>query len=148
MTGQDEQRPVAVEPADAAVERPGRVFGRRRRANAPVESARRKRYTVLVSAAEDAQLRERAAAREVTVSRLLFEAAMSAGVTIDAERKAHLVELFALRQQLAGVARNANQLARFANSEGRFPVEAEAALAEYRALVPKITAALEAVAGP
>jgi hypothetical protein len=39
-----------------------------------------------------------------------------------------------------------NQIAKFANTEGQFPEEAEAATAEYRALLWRISAAVERVA--
>ncbi|WP_189607837.1 plasmid mobilization relaxosome protein MobC [Mycetocola manganoxydans] len=44
---------------------------------------------------------------------------------------------------MANVANNVNQLARFANTESTFPAEAEAIVQEYRALVPRLSAALD-----
>jgi hypothetical protein len=122
----------------------GPAFGRRRRANADGEG-RAKRYVVKVTPDEDAALRSRAAVREVTVARLLFESAMDVNVVTAAERKQAIVMLFKLQREMASVANNANQLARYANTEGRFPVEATAVLAEYRAVVGEIRAAMAAV---
>lgn len=39
-----------------------------------------------------------------------------------------------------------NQLARFANTEGVFPAEAESIITEYRAIVPRLSAAIETLA--
>jgi hypothetical protein len=87
---------------------------------------------VSVAPEKDTQLRARAAVRGVTVPRLLFESAMSGHVQTDTDRKAAIVEIFAVRRLLANVANNANQLAKYTNSEGIFPAEAEAIVAEYR----------------
>ena len=122
----------------------GRLFGRKRRKNA--DGARTKSYSVYVTPEEDAQLRGRAVVRDVTVPRLLFEAAMSAHIETDTDRKAAIVEMFAVRRLLANIANNANQLARFANTESVFPVDAESMLAEYRELVPRLRAAIETLA--
>jgi hypothetical protein len=100
---------------------------------------------VKVTPDEDAALRSRAAVRDVTVARLLFESAMDAGIVTAAERKQAIVMLFKLQRQMASVANNANQLARYANTEGRFPAEATAVLAEYRAVVAEIREAMAAV---
>jgi hypothetical protein len=100
----------------------GPVFGRRRRANAEGEGGRAKRYVVKVT-----------------------ESAMDAGIVTAAERKQAIVMLFKLQRQMASVANNANQLARHANTEGRFPAEATAVLAEYRAVVAEIREAMAAV---
>lgn len=124
-----------------------RLFGRSRRANVRGESKRDKRYEVSVTPEEDAQLRARAAVHGVTVPRLLFESAMSAHVQTDTDLKAAIVEIFAVRRLLANLANNANQLAKYANSEGAFPAEAEAIVTEYRELVPRLSAAIEMLAG-
>lgn len=118
-----------------------RLFGRQRRANA--DAPRDRRYTVKVHAGEDAQLRARAVVAGVTVPRLLFESAMNAHIETDTDRKQVVAEVFAIRRLMANVSNNVNQLAKYANSEGAFPAEAEAVLAEYRAMVPRLSAALE-----
>ena len=118
-----------------------RLFGRQRRANADVP--RDRRYVVKVNALEDAQLRARAVVAGVTVSRLLFESAMNAHIETDTARKEVVSEVFAVRRLMANVANNVNQLARFANSESVFPAEAEAVVAEYRSIVPRLSDALD-----
>jgi Bacterial mobilisation protein (MobC). len=118
-----------------------RLFGRQRRANADVP--RDRRYVVKVNAEEDAQLRARAVVAGVTVSRLLFESAMNAHIETDTERKEVVSEVFAVRRLMANVANNVNQLARYANSESVFPAEAEAVVAEYRSIVPRLSDALD-----
>ncbi|MBN9629713.1 MAG: plasmid mobilization relaxosome protein MobC [Actinobacteria bacterium] len=123
-----------------------RLFARSRRANARGESKRDKRYEVSVTPEEDVQLRARAAVRGVTVPRLLFESAMSSHVQTDTDRKAAIVEIFAVRRLLANLANNANQLAKYANREGTFPAEADALITEYRAIVPRLSAAIETLA--
>ena len=96
---------------------------------------------------EDVQLQARAAIRDVTVPRLLFESAMASGVEIAAERKQAIVMLFKLQRQMATVANNVNQLARYANTEGRFPAEAVEVVAEYRRLARQIEASMAVVNG-
>lgn len=123
-------------------ERENRLFGRKRRANVPVEQKRDKRYTVKVSAHEDAVLRARAEALGVTVSRLLFESAVNSRVQTDTEWKSAGAELAQLRYLMGKLSANMNQLARFANTEGRFPTEAVEVADHYRALVPKVDEAL------
>ena len=118
-----------------------RLFGRQRRANADVP--RNRRYVVKVNAVEDAQLRARAGVAGVTVSRLLFESAMNAHIETDTARKEVVSEVFAVRRLMANVANNVNQLAQYANSESVFPAEAEAVVAEYRSIVPRLSDALD-----
>ncbi|RFA06421.1 hypothetical protein B7R54_18740 [Subtercola boreus] len=127
--------------------REGRLFGRRRRANVPTEQRRSKRYEVSVSPMEDAHLRARAEVLEVTVPRLLFESAMNAQVRTDTEWKLVGAELFRVSRLMKSVSDNMNQLAKFANSEGRFPAEAEDVYAEYRRLLPKLEATIDRLAG-
>ncbi|WP_197981578.1 plasmid mobilization relaxosome protein MobC [Frigoribacterium sp. CFBP 8754] len=124
----------------------GQLFGRQRRANAE-GGPRQKRYTVKVTGEEDVQLTARAVARSVTVPRLMVETAMSAHIETDTDRKAAIAELFAVRRLLANVANNVNQIARFANEEKQFPADAQAVVEEYRALVPRISAAIEELSG-
>lgn len=118
-----------------------RLFGRQRRANADVP--RDRRYVVKVNAVEDAQLRGRAVVAGVTVSRLLFESAMNSHIETDTARKEVVSEVFAVRLLMANVANNVNQLARYANTESVFPAEAEAVVAEYRSIVPRLGDALD-----
>lgn len=122
------------------------LFGRRRRANANPADRRGKRYTVTANATEAAELEAKAAAAGMTVPRLLHESAKSANVETSTERKAAIAELFAVRREVAGIATNVNQLARYANTEGTFPAEAEAVTAEFRRLFPRVTDAVDRLA--
>ncbi|MGC5225118.1 plasmid mobilization protein [Micromonospora sp. DT81.3] len=121
------------------------VFGRRRRANS--EQKRDRRYTVAVNTDEDANLQARAVVAGVTVPRFLVESAMNAHIETSTERKQAIAELFSVSRTLGTVANNVNQLARFANTEGAFPAEAEAVVAEYRQLVGRIDETIRRLAG-
>jgi hypothetical protein len=121
-----------------------RLFGRQRRANA--EGGREKNYRVYVTPEEDAQLRARAVVADVTVPRFLFESAMNANIETTTDRKKAIAELFALTRLMANVSNNVNQLARYANTEGKFPQEAHAVVEEYRALAAKVESAIDRLA--
>ncbi|MEO5536029.1 MAG: MobC family plasmid mobilization relaxosome protein [Pseudolysinimonas sp.] len=123
----------------------GPLFGRRRRANASGER-RTKRYPVTVTATEDAELIAKAKAAGMTVPRLLHESAKSAHVETSTERKAAIASLFLLRREVGTIANNVNQLAKFANTERTFPREAEAVVAEFRRLYPRIREAVDRLA--
>ncbi len=123
---------------------PTSKLGRRRRVN--VRGGRRHSHMVRVSPEEEALLVQLAEAQRVTVPRLLVEAALSGNVETPTRRHEAIVELFAVRRQLAGVASNVNQLARAANVDARLAVGSTAALAEVRVVVAKIDAALEGLA--
>jgi len=124
-----------------------KLFGRKRRANDPTGARDKKRYIVRVNGDEEVQLEARALVRAVTVPRLLVESALNAHIETDTDRKAAMAELFAVRRLLANVANNVNQIARFANEEKQFPADAKAIVQEYRALVPRISAAIEELSG-
>jgi hypothetical protein len=79
----------------------------------------------------------------VTVPRLLFESAVSERVITDTDWKSVAADLFDLGSKMGYSSNNINLLAKFANAESRFPDEADAAMAEYRALIPRISAAVE-----
>jgi len=108
-----------------------------------VGEKRSKRYPVTATLAE---LEAKAAAAGMTVPRLLHESAKSSHVETSTERKAAIAELFSIRREVAGIATNLNQLARYANTEGTFPAEAEAVTAESRKLFPRVTAAVDRLA--
>jgi hypothetical protein len=124
----------------------GQLFGRRRRANAAAGQKRTKRYPVTVTEVEAAELEAKAAAAGMTVPRLLHESAKSAHVETSTERKAAIAELFSVRREVAGIATNLNQLARYANTEGTFPGDAVEIAAEFRRLFPRVTAAVARLA--
>lgn len=98
---------------------PGRELSRERRANVP--GGRPGRHKVTTSPEEEAQLLLLAGELRVTVPRLLVESTLSRDGVLPAERKQLMVDLFAVRRQLSGVATNLNQLARRANV-GELPV--------------------------
>lgn len=127
----------------------GRVLGRSRRANVPshdgVDGRRRKRYEVSVNPAEDAALRARAVVAGVTVPRLLVESAMDANVETATLRKQAIAALFDVKNQIGMIGSNMNQLAKFANTEGVFPAEAERLQAEFAALFPVLHELTEAL---
>lgn len=124
-----------------------RLFGRQRRANSdtPRDAGR---YVVKTNAEEDAQLRARAVVAGVTVPRFLVEAGLNAHVETSTEHKQTIAELFALSRTLGTVANNVNQLARYANTEGRFPDEAAAVVEDYRGLSARIDETIRRLAGP
>jgi len=123
-----------------------KLFGRQRRANSatPRDAGR---YVVKTNTEEDAKLRSRAAVAGVTVPRFLVEAGMNANVQTSTEQKQVIAELFSLSRTMGTVANNVNQLARYANTEGRFPDEAEAVVADYRALSGRIDDTIRKLAG-
>ena len=121
-----------------------RLFGRQRRAN--VEGGREKSYRVYVTPDEDAQLRARAVVADVTVPRFLFESALNANIETNTDRKKAIAELFTLTRLMANVSNNVNQLARYANTEGRFPADAGAVVAEYRVLAGKVENVIDRLA--
>lgn len=123
---------------------PKRRLARRRRANAP--GGRPHQHMVRVTDMEEAQLRLRADAENVTIPRLLVERALADGGETPTARREALVELFRVRRQLAGLATNVNQIAHAVNTDGRMPVGSAAALARIEEVVEKIDAAIEDLA--
>lgn len=120
--------------------RKSQLFRRSRRENS--DEPRDRRYTVKVSAEEDAQLQARAAvAGGITVPRLMFEAAMNANVETKTDRLEVLRNIYALQNALASVGNNVNQLAKFANTEGHVPSDAAATLQEVRRVARLLEAA-------
>lgn len=98
---------------------PGPV-GRRRRQPNVAGGRTGSRVDVKLSAEETALLRAKADELGVSVPRLLVESALTA-VETSTERRNALTELFALQRVLSGIANNINQLAKHANTDGRFP---------------------------
>jgi len=136
----------AEEGDDMPEENERQLFGRRRRANS--DSPRDVgRHVVRTNAEEEAQLQARAVVAQVTVPRFLVEAGLNAHVETSTERKQAIAELFAVSRTLANVANNVNQLARFANTEGQFPADAEVLVGECRQLVGRIDETIRQLAG-
>ena len=103
---------------------------------------------VKVTDYEEAQLRLRADEQNVTIPRLLIEAALARGGETPTESREKLVELFRVRRQLAGLATNVNQIAHAVNTDGRMPIGSAAALARIEEVVDKIDDAIEDLAAP
>ena len=80
---------------------------RRRRANAPAGS--KKRRDVWVTVEEEAALIARAEREKVTVPNLLVSAALSEGTDSPTERRAVIAELMQLHNLLARSSNNINQ---------------------------------------
>jgi hypothetical protein len=115
--------------------------GRRTR----MQGGRSRAVLVRVSEDEHQRLRAMAGGAGVSVPRLLIEAALGADGPTPAERRAQFAALLAARRQLAGAATNLNQLARWANTEGRWPPGAEPAAAAVERATARLEAALEAL---
>lgn len=115
--------------------------GRRTR----LEGGRNRAVLVRVSDEEHERLAALAGDAGVSVPRLLVEAALGAGGPTPAERRAQFAALLAARRQLAGMATNLNQLARWANTEARWPAGAEPAAAAVERATGRLEAALEAL---
>lgn len=115
---------------------------RRRREN--VAGGRQHQHKVLVTPEEEAVLGRLAAARHVTIPRLLVEAA-TRGIESSAPSRAETVEaLWTVQRVLAGVANNLNQLARAHNAGVDVPeAELRAVLAKIRELGLRIDKAVE-----
>lgn len=116
-------------------------FSRRRRANAPAGT--KKRRDVWVTAEEEAALVARAARERVTVPNLLISAALSEDSDSPTERRAIAAELMSLHNLLARSSNNINQLARHANATGEFPAEARESLRFIRSVAMRIDDAID-----
>ena len=116
-------------------------FARRRRANAPAGT--KKRRDLWVTAEEEAALVARAARERVTVPNLLISAALSESSETPTERKAAAAELMALHTLLARVSNNVNQIARHANAGDEFPQDARVVLAYVRDVAIRIDRVVE-----
>lgn len=138
-----------AEPAGRGV-RERRGQARRRRANATGER-REVSQQVWLTATEKRRLRQRAAALDVTVPRLLVESALAGseahdggvgdvpgGVEIVTERRRLMTELMAAHRTLAGAAVNMNQVARKANTTHELPSDFVAVFEDLRRLGGKL----------
>ncbi|MCQ6270995.1 MobC family plasmid mobilization relaxosome protein [Pseudarthrobacter sp. R1] len=122
-------------------EKPRSRLSKRRRANAPAGS--KKRRGVWVTAEEEAALVAKAARQKVTVPNLLLTAALSEGSETPTERRAAMAELMAIHTLLARVSNNVNQIARHANAGDEFPQDAKAVLAYVRGVAMRIDRTIE-----
>lgn len=112
------------------------LFGRRRQAN--IVGGRQARFEVKVTDVEAAELRAIAAEQEISVARLLVESALSRGVETITERRQLGFELTEVRRLLASIANNANQVAKYTNTEGVVPAWAADIALDYSQLRPQL----------
>lgn len=120
----------------------GRLFARRRRANAP--GGRSHAHKVLVTPEEEGVLLRLASAQHVTIPRLLVESTLAAetGETVT-ERRNLLAELFALHRLMGAVSNNVNQIARATNATGEWQKETSATLSKVREVADRIDEAVD-----
>jgi hypothetical protein len=112
--------------------------GRRERVRGGRRVVRKVRLTV----EEDVRLVRLAAVQRVTVPRLLAESALAADGWTITQRRELVEECFAARRQLAGVARNVNQIARWSNAQ-RVARDAETLVAMVERAIGRLDAAVE-----
>lgn len=118
------------------------VFSRRRRAN--VSGGRQYFHKVGVSPEEEGALVRLAHEQNVTVPRLLVEAALSLDQReTPTERKQAMVELFGLHRLLAAISNNVNQIARATNTSGEVQDEMRATLDAVRRAAVRIDDAVD-----
>lgn len=96
---------------------PSRVRGRRRRENA--DGGRHHFHKVGVTPEEETLLMQRALEADVTIPRLLVEAALAEHGETSTERRQLVAELFHSRRLLASLANNVNQIAKATNAGER-----------------------------
>lgn len=114
---------------------------RKRQAN--VEGGRPARREVTLTPVEDGQLTVAAERAGRTVPAFLVEAGLKAGgYQTETERRESIFALFQLREQLARIGNNVNQMAKLLNAEGDVHTDLRTTLAEVR---EKITAVDEVV---
>ena len=133
---------------NAVAEEPIRrkVLGRSRQANVP--GGRQHSYRVKVTGEERARLSELAAEQQVSVPRLMVEAALTGGSETPTQRREAMAELFAIRRVLSNNAININQMAKAVNVDGEIRPEAVGFLQEARQLVGHIDVVLEGLVRP
>lgn len=133
---------------DTVAEEPIRrkVLGRSRQAN--VAGGRPHSYRVKVTSGERGRLSELAAQQQVSVPRLMVEAALTGGAETPTQRREAMVELFAIRRVLSNNAININQMAKAVNVDGEIRPEAVGFLVEARRLVAHIDGVLEGLVRP
>ena len=114
---------------------------RKRQAN--VTGGRQVRREVTLAPVQDGQLVVAAERAGRTVPAFLVEAGLKAGgYQTETERRESIFALFQLREQLARIGNNVNQMAKLLNAEGEVDTELRATLAVVR---EKISAVDEVV---
>lgn len=132
----------------AEVTEPGAGVVRPARRQARRPGVRREiTHKVKVSPEQEERLVAAAAARGVTVSRLLVESALAGGADVAAAR-AHLSgELYRLVRLISRIGLNVNQLAKVGNATGSVPPEAPAAMNALSRTAGRIDGLLEEMGG-
>lgn len=121
------------------------LFSRRRRAN--VDGGRQHFHKVGVSPEEEGALVRLAHEQNVTVPRLLVEAALSLDQReTPTERKQAVAELFKLHRLLAALSNNVNQIARATNATGEIQDEMRAILDAVRRTAVRIDRVVDGLA--
>ncbi len=115
---------------------PSRVRERKRRENVP--GGRVHAHKVSVSAEEEALLLQRALEANVTIPRLLVEAALAEHGETSTDRRRLAAEFFHTRRLLASLANNVNQIARATNAGERPGDELHHALRAVREVSAKL----------
>jgi hypothetical protein len=124
----------------------GRLFARRRRANAV--GGRQHHHKVMVTPEEEGTLARLALAQRVTIPRLLVESALSAQTSeTPTERRNALAELFAVHRLLAAISNNVNQIARATNATGEVGEDLAATLRAVRRTAERIDVTVDALSG-
>ncbi len=140
---------MADEAAEEQPAQPSRSIMRRRRANTP--GGRDGRFVVKVSADEEALLRARAKmAGNISVQRLMVTAALSEDrtPTVDYEtRRVAWAQACEVRNSIAALGVNMNQIARHANTDREIPADFAPATAAVTRAMARVLEAFEATFG-
>lgn len=120
-----------------------RALKRSRRRLPYIKGGRPITYDVSVSVEENARLDVLATEGRVTIQRLLVESALAGSRPTVTVGKDQLVALMEIRRVLAGVANNANQIARHANTTSEVPAEFAAMISEVRTLGATIASVVD-----
>lgn len=124
--------------------KPSRSVRRQRQANEP--GGRPHRHLVSLTDSEEAQLRGRAHELDITVPRLLVEAALASEAKTPAVRQQQIARLFAELRRLNTMAVDLKALARLGAAQGASPAGTADAIQEIRKAVAKLNATLDDVA--
>lgn len=103
-------------------------------------------HQVKVTGDQERRLRQLAAVQGVTVARLLVESTLSRDGWSPAQRRTLGAELLGVRRTLSGIGTNVNQLAAWANSERRWPVQAAGTLGVIEQAIARLEAVVEDLA--
>lgn len=136
------------ESAEGQPSRPSRSIMRRRRANTP--GGREGRFVVKVSADEEALLRARAQQANVSVQRLMVSRALSEDRAPSVEyetRRAAWAQACEVRNSIAALGVNMNQIARHANTDREIPADFAPATAAVTRAMARVIEAFEATFG-